>query len=335
MHKGFEYARTPEPDAHGVRALRRRSRKRHRRLRLRLRPGGDRDRARLLDNGAHIVAPTTSMAARAGCSTRCAGDRPGSRRPLSIFPMPTALEAAMRPDTRMIWVETPTNPTARSSSTSSALPPSRAPSGVLTACRQHLCQSLDAAAAGARLRHRRALDDQIPQRPFRHGRRHRGRRRQHGAARAPGVSAECRRRHSGAVRFISRAARGEDAGAAHGAAFGFGAAHRRSGSRSIRGSRRVLYPGLLASAACAGAAADARLRRHDLGRARRAPATSAPLSRTLPAVHAGRKPRRRRKPDRASGADDARLDAAGSRARRSASPIGWCGFRSASRMPTI
>ena len=53
-----------------------------------------------------------------------------------------------------------------------------------------------------------------------------------------------------------------------------------------------------------------------------------------PAFHACRKPGRGRKPDRASGADDAWLDTAPSSARRSAFRIRWSGCRPASKTPT-
>ena len=47
VNKGFDYARTKNPDPHGVRALHRRSRRRQRGLRLRLRAGRDLDHARM------------------------------------------------------------------------------------------------------------------------------------------------------------------------------------------------------------------------------------------------------------------------------------------------
>ena len=61
--------------------------------------------------------------------------------------------------------------------------------------------------------------------------------------------------------------------------------------------------------------ADAGVRRHDHGRARPRPRRHQEIPGAHAIVHAGRKPRRRRKPDRASGADDAWLDP-GREARR-------------------
>ena len=75
---------------------------------------------------------------------------------------------------------------------------------------------------------------------------------------------------------------------------------------------RVHYPGLaVASAARPGQAADARVRCHDHGRRQRRRRRSAALARTLPAVHARRKPGWRRKPDLPAGADDACIHASG------------------------
>ena len=100
--------------------------------------------------------------------------------------------------------------------------------------------------------------------------------------------------------------------------------------------RRVFYPGLASHPQHALAKKQMRafggmISAELHGHARRRQA----LPRTLPAVRAGRKPRRGRKPDRASRADDARLGAAPTCARRSASATRWCGSRSASRTPTI
>ena len=99
--------------------------------------------------------------------------------------------------------------------------------------------------------------------------------------------------------------------------------------------RRVFYPGLASHPQHAlakkqmhafGGMISAELERH----ARRC----APFSRALPAVRTGRKPRRGRKPDRASCADDPRLGARGGARRHWGSATRWCGCRSGSRIPT-
>jgi hypothetical protein len=71
-----------------------------------------------------------------------------------------------------------------------------------------------------------------------------------------------------------------------------------------QGQPRLLPGPGVAPAARAGAAPDARLRRHHLDRPRHRPGRRAPLPGALRGVHPGRKPGRRREPDRASGHDD-------------------------------
>ena len=111
VHKGYEYARIAESDAHGVRALHRRSRRRQRRA-SRSRPASRRSRpcSNASTTARMSSRPTISMAARGGCSSGCASAQPGCRRPMSICSNADALEAAIRPNTRLIWIETPTNP---------------------------------------------------------------------------------------------------------------------------------------------------------------------------------------------------------------------------------
>ena len=60
---------------------------------------------------ARISSPSTiSMAARGACSSACAGARPASRSAMLDLTDAGAIEAAIRPNTRLIWIETPTNP---------------------------------------------------------------------------------------------------------------------------------------------------------------------------------------------------------------------------------
>ena len=150
------------------------------------------------------------------------------------------------------------------------------------------------------------------------------------------VPAERGRRHPGAVRLLPRAARPQDAGAAHGAALRLRAADRRNGWRRHPKVRaRVSIP------AC-------RAIRSTRSRKRQMRAFGGMISVELDgdlagatrflercrAVRARREPRRRREPDRASGAHDARLDPGRRCAPRSASATRWCGSRSASRTST-
>ena len=192
VHKGFEYARSQNPTRLALRALRRRSRKR--RPRASPSPRAWR-RSRPCSNcsthGAHVVAADdiyggTLPAVRAGAQA-LGRARVHLRRPDRCCTLSRRRSA---PETKLLWVETPTNPTAEARRSRCASPRWRAQARYPHGRRQHLRQPLRPAAAGARHRHRRPFDDQISQRPFRHGRRRRGRRRQQGA-RATG-SASCR-----------------------------------------------------------------------------------------------------------------------------------------------
>ena len=110
VHKGYDYARTKNPTrmaferciadleggtagfafASGIAAI-----------------------ATTLDASTRVPTSSPSMismAARAGCSSACAGARPGSISPIVDFTDMAAVEAAIRPATRLIWIETPTNP---------------------------------------------------------------------------------------------------------------------------------------------------------------------------------------------------------------------------------
>ena len=146
-----------------------------RRLRLRLGPGG---RGRRCSNCSTMARtwslPTTSTAAAGGSSTGCASARPGSRSPMSTPATAAAIEAAVTPATRMIWVETPGNPllqARRPRRDRRDRPGARHPHGR----RQHLRFAGGAATTGVRLRHRRPFRNKIRRRPFRHRRRRRGR----------------------------------------------------------------------------------------------------------------------------------------------------------------
>jgi cystathionine gamma-lyase len=67
--------------------------------------------------------------------------------------------AAIRPETRMVWVETPTNPLLHCRDRQGPQRPHR--------YRQHLCHAMLAAPDRLRFRHRRPLGDQVPERPLR------------------------------------------------------------------------------------------------------------------------------------------------------------------------
>ena len=111
--QGLRVRPQPEPDPLRLRALRRRS--------------GERQRAAspsppawrrsppcwsCSTPAATSSPPTISTAAPSGCSSACAQGRRRSPPATSTWPTSTALAAAIRPETRLIWIETPTNPTA-------------------------------------------------------------------------------------------------------------------------------------------------------------------------------------------------------------------------------
>jgi len=110
VHKGFEYARSQNP-----------TRMAFERCIADLEGGsagfafasGMAATATVLDCLEKILTwwlAMTFMAARDDFSIWYAANQPGSRRPTSIFPTPEALNGAIRPSTRLVWLETPTNP---------------------------------------------------------------------------------------------------------------------------------------------------------------------------------------------------------------------------------
>ena len=120
-----------------------------------------------------------------------------------------AIERAMRPATKMLFLETPTNPTLRLTDLAAAI------GGGAGARRhggrgQHLRQPVRPAAARARRRPRDAQHDQVPQRPQRQRRRRR-RRRARRAHRVAEVHPERRGRDPRADGCVAGAARHQDA----------------------------------------------------------------------------------------------------------------------------
>ena len=210
----------------------------------------------LLDAGSHIVSGDDIYGGTFRLFERV---RTAQRRPPLQLRRPDRPGAPARrrctPETSMVWVETPTNPLLSLADLRAIAEICRA-RGILCAGRQHLRQPLGAAAARARLRHRRALGDQVPQRPLRRDRRRRRRRRRRpagAAARAARLPAERGRRDRRPVRQLPRAARREDAGAAHGAPLRQRARAGALAGAAAAGGAGALPGARLASAARAGA----------------------------------------------------------------------------------
>ena len=74
-----------------------------------------------------------------------------------------AVERAVRDDTRLIWVESPTNPFLNVVDIEGVVARRR---DALVARRQHVRDAGEPAPARARRRLRRALHHQVPRRPF-------------------------------------------------------------------------------------------------------------------------------------------------------------------------
>ena len=154
-----------------------------------------------------------------------------------------AVAAAVRPETKLIWVETPTNPSLNVVDVEGDR---RAQGRRLRGGRQHVRHARLPAAAGARRRRRRALHDQVHGRALRRRRRRRGRARR-ARPRGHEVRAELRRRGARALRLLPRAPRHAHAAPADGGAHreragGLGVAPRGAGRerRPLAGLRRMV-----------------------------------------------------------------------------------------------
>ena len=272
-----------QPDALGARALRRRPRRRRAGVRVRLRAGGDRDRARAARRRRarrrrrrplrrHLSPVRARAPAQRGHSLQLRRpDRPDE-------------PASRRCGPRRSWSGSRRRPTrcCKLADLRAIAEICRA-RGILTRRRQHLREPVGAAPARARLRHRRALDHQVPERPLRRHRRHAP---SSAASRARGdcasASASCRTRSARspgpfdsflALRGVKTLALRMERHCANALALAQWLAAQPQVAR-------VHYPGLaVASAARAGEAADARLRRHDLARPEDRPRRHAALPR--------------------------------------------------------
>ncbi len=102
----------------------------------------------------------------------------------------TDLAATWTSDTRLVWIETPTNPLLNIVDIQAAADAAHA-AGALLVVDNTFASLVPAAAGRARRRHRAALDDQVPGRPLRSGRRVRGVERRRGS---PSSCGSCRTR---------------------------------------------------------------------------------------------------------------------------------------------
>ena len=135
-----------------------------------------------------------------------------------------AVAAAVRDDTNIIWVETPTNPTLNVIDLAGILERKR---GALVVVDNTFATPVHQRPLELGADARRALDDEVPGRPLR-CRRRRGDRARPGAAREGAVRAERGRRGAGAVRLLPRPPRAADAAPARG-----GARRQRDGGERV------------------------------------------------------------------------------------------------------
>ena len=162
-----------EPDAHALETRARRARGRAARTAFSSGMAGD---ARADHRGLHgrrrtSSSPTTSTAAPTGSSTRCSRAGGWSTR-WSTRPTSTPSPPRCGAETKLIWVETPTNPTLNVVDIEAIVARKRRR---VRGGRQHVRDARLPAAAGARRRRRRALDDEVPRRALGRGRRRGGR----------------------------------------------------------------------------------------------------------------------------------------------------------------
>ena len=123
----------------------------------------------LLAPGDHVVVPSDAYGGTYRLFNKVA--KPwGVDHSIATIADVDAVRAAIRPETRMVWVETPTNPLLGIADIEAIA--ERHPRGRRAARRrQHLRLALPAAPDRARRRHRRALDDEVRRRPQRRRRR--------------------------------------------------------------------------------------------------------------------------------------------------------------------
>ena len=97
MHKGYDYARTQEPDAHGVRALHRRSRRRQRGFAFASGLAAIATMLDCLDHGAHIMAVDDLYGGSCRLFERVRKRIAGLEATFVDLADPDAIEAALRP----------------------------------------------------------------------------------------------------------------------------------------------------------------------------------------------------------------------------------------------
>ena len=154
------------------------------------------------------------------------------------------VRAAMRPHTRLVWVETPSNPLMKSHGPGGDRGDrARGRPECDHRLRRHLRHAGPAAAARLRHRHGGALHHEVHRRPQRRGRRRADHAPRQLPVRARAQIAALRRRGAVAVRLLADAARHRHAAVPGARAFG-----ERGAGRAVPGEHRAVeavhYPGL-------------------------------------------------------------------------------------------
>ena len=171
-----------------------------------------------------------------------------------------ALRAAIRPSTKLVWVETPSNPMLKIVDLS-AVADDRARSRRARRRRQHVRYAGAPATAGAGRRRGRPQRDEVHRRPLRSDRR-RDRHERHGVGRTAHVPHERHRRGAGTDGLLPGAPRAEDARGSDARAQRERPRGRGVPRRAPEGDRRPLSGARVASGTRRRGTPDVGLRRH-------------------------------------------------------------------------
>jgi hypothetical protein len=261
-----------------------------------------------LDSGAHVIASDDLYGGSFRLFDKVRKRSAGLKFSFVDMGDLSAIEAAITPETRMIWVETPTNPMLRLADLAAIAD---------LAKRRGLITVADNTFASPYVQRPLELGFDIVM---------------HSATKylnghsdvvagvaVVGENAELAAQMKflqnavgavlGPVRQLPGPARRQDPGPAHGTRLPERPDHRPVAGGPVRHRAGDLSRPGKPSAACAGQASDAQwLRRHHLGRRQGRPGPGPADAGAHPTVHPRRKPGWRRKPDRASGHHDSRLD---------------------------
>ncbi len=109
-HKGYDYARSINPTRKRLRTLCRRSRERHARVAFASGLAAMSTALETIDSGSHVVVSDDLYGGTYRLFERVR--RRSANLDFTFIDMtdPASVEAALKPNTRMIWVETPSNP---------------------------------------------------------------------------------------------------------------------------------------------------------------------------------------------------------------------------------